>query len=208
MSLYERWILPRLTHLSMRQKQLASYRARALAGARGQVLEIGIGLGLNLPFYGHGVQRVLGIDPSPELIHLAEKAAGKTALPVELLVQSAEEMPLEKDSVDAAVTTWTLCTIPDAVRTLREVRRGLKPDGLLIFVEHGRAPEPKVVAWQDRLTPLWKRCAGGCHLTARSTISSERAASTSASCRRAMPKHRGRWLSCTKAVPRPPEQRP
>ena len=83
MSLYERWILPRLTHLSMRQKHLASYRARALAGARGPVLEIGIGSGINLPFYGHGVQRVLGIDPSPELIHLAEKAAGKTAFPVE-----------------------------------------------------------------------------------------------------------------------------
>ena len=73
-------------------------------------------------------------------------------------------MPLEQDSVDTAVTTWTLCTIPDAVRALREVRQVLKPDGLLIFVEHGRAPEPKVVAWQDRLTPLWKRCAGGCHL--------------------------------------------
>jgi ubiquinone/menaquinone biosynthesis C-methylase UbiE len=95
---------------------------------------------------------------------LAEKAAGKMAFPVEFLVQSTEEVPLEQDSVDTAVTTWTLCTIPEAVRALREVRRVLKPDGLLIFVEHGRAPEPKVVAWQDRLTPLWKRCAGGCHL--------------------------------------------
>lgn len=167
MSLYERWILPRLTHLSMGHKQLASYRARALAGARGRVLEIGIGSGLNLPFYGHGVQRVLGIDPSAELIRLAEKAAGKTSVPVEFLVRSAEEMPIEKNSVDTAVTTWTLCTIPDAVRALREVRRVLKPDGLLIFVEHGRAPEPKVVAWQDRLTPLWKWCAGGCHLNRR-----------------------------------------
>lgn len=164
MSLYERWILPRLTHLSMRQKQLAAYRARALADARGRVLEIGIGSGLNLPFYGNGVQRVLGIDPSAELIRLAEKAAGKASFPIEFLVQSAEEVPLEQDSVDTAVTTWTLCTIPDAVRALREVRRVLKPDGLLIFVEHGRAAEPKVVAWQDRLTPLWKRCAGGCHL--------------------------------------------
>ena len=82
MSLYERWILPRLTHLSMRQKQLAAYRARALAGARGRILEIGIGSGLNLPFYGHGVQRVLGIDPSAELIRLAEKAAGKASFPL------------------------------------------------------------------------------------------------------------------------------
>jgi ubiquinone/menaquinone biosynthesis C-methylase UbiE len=164
MSLYERWILPRLTHLSMRQKQLAAYRARALAGARGRVLEIGIGSGLNLPFYGHGVERVLGVDPSPELIRLAERGASKTSFPVEFLVQSAEEMPLQKDSIDTAVTAWTLCTIPDAVRALREVRRVLKRDGLLIFVEHGRAPEPKVVAWQNRLTPLWERCAGGCHL--------------------------------------------
>ena len=164
MSLYERWILPRLTHLSMRQKQLAAYRARALAGARGRVLEIGTGSGLNLPFYGHGVERVLGVDPSPELIRLAERGASKTSFPVEFLVQSAEEMPLQKDSIDTAVTAWTLCTIPDAVRALREVRRVLKRDGLLIFVEHGRAPEPKVVAWQNRLTPLWERCAGGCHL--------------------------------------------
>jgi ubiquinone/menaquinone biosynthesis C-methylase UbiE len=100
----------------------------------------------------------------PELICLAEKAAGKASFPVEFLVQSAEEVPIESDSIDTAVTTWTLCTIPNAVRALREVRRALKPDGLLIFVEHGRAPEPKVVVWQDRLTPLWKRCAGGCHL--------------------------------------------
>jgi SAM-dependent methyltransferase len=164
MSLYERWILPRLTHLSMRQKQLAAYRARALADARGRVLEIGIGSGLNLPFYGHGVKRVLGIDPSPELTRLAQKAAGKASFPVEFLVRSAEEIPLERGSIDTAVTTWTLCTIPDPVKALQEVRRLLKPDGLLIFVEHGRAPEPKVVAWQDRLTPFWKRCAGGCHL--------------------------------------------
>ena len=160
MSLYERWILPRLTHFSMRQKQLAAYRARALAGARGNVLEIGIGSGLNLPFYGHGVKRVLGIDPSPELTRLAQKAAGQASFPVEFFNQSAEEIPLEKDSVDTAVTTWSLCTIPDPVKALQEVRRVLKPDGLLIFVEHGRAPEPKVVAWQDPLTP----CAGGCHL--------------------------------------------
>jgi SAM-dependent methyltransferase len=89
MSLYKRWILPRLTHLSMRQKQLAAYRARALAGACGRVLEIGIGSGLNLPFSGQGVQRVLGIDPSPELIRLAEQVASKASFPVELLVQSA-----------------------------------------------------------------------------------------------------------------------
>ncbi len=164
MSLYERWILPRLTHLSMRQKQLAAYRARALADARGRVLEIGIGSGINLPFYGHAVKRVLGIDPSPQLTRLAQRAAGKTTFPVEFLIESAEEIPLEKGSIDTAVTTWTLCTIPDPVKALREVRRVLKPDGLLIFVEHGRAPEPKVVAWQNRLTPLWKRCAGGCHL--------------------------------------------
>jgi ubiquinone/menaquinone biosynthesis C-methylase UbiE len=167
MSLYERCILPRLTHLSMRQKQLATYRTRALTRAQGQVLEIGIGSGLNLPFYGHGVKRVLGIDPSPELIRLAEKAAGKANFPVEFLIQSAEEIPVEDDSIDTAVTTWTLCTIPDPVKALREVRRVLKPDGRLIFVEHGLAPEPNVVAWQNRLTPLWKRCAGGCHLNRR-----------------------------------------
>lgn len=164
MSFYRRWVIPRLTHLAMRHKELHPYRRRALAQARGRVLEIGIGSGLNLPFYGSEVTGVVGIDPSPELLRLAGRAAGETGFPVELLERSAEELPIEDRSIDTAITSWTLCSIPDAARALREVRRTLKPGGRLLFVEHGLAPDPDVVRWQKRLTPLWKRCSGGCHL--------------------------------------------
>jgi ubiquinone/menaquinone biosynthesis C-methylase UbiE len=164
MGLYAKWILPRLAHVAMGQKELGAYRARALAPARGRVLELGIGSGLNLPFYGPDVRAVTGVDPSVELTRMARGAAQQARFPVDILVQSAEQLPLEDRSVDTAVSTWTLCSIPDPVKALREVRRVLRPEGRLLFAEHGRAPEPDVVAWQDRLTPVWKHCAGGCHL--------------------------------------------
>ena len=167
MGLYKRLILPRLTHLAMRNPALAAYRSRALARAHGEVLEIGMGSGLNLPFYSHEVRRVLGVEPSLPLVRLARAGAREVRFPVELLARSAEELPLPDASVDTAVTTWSLCTIPDPVRALREVRRVLRPGGALIFVEHGRAPETGAARWQDRLTPLWRRCAGGCHLNRR-----------------------------------------
>jgi SAM-dependent methyltransferase len=164
MGLYGKWILPRLTHVAMGQKEFDDYRARALAPARGRVLEIGIGSGRNLPFYGPEVRSVIGVDPSEELTRMARRAAGQVRFPVEFLVRSAEQLPLEDRSVDTAVSTWTLCSIPEPLAALREVRRVLAPEGRLLFAEHGRAPEPRVVAWQERLTPVWKRCAGGCHL--------------------------------------------
>lgn len=167
MRLYDTWIVPRLTHLAMRQSAFAAYRARAMAEAEGEVLEIGIGSGLNLPFYGPKVHRLIGVDPSHELIRLAGNAAKAAPMPTEFLVQSAESLPLDDRSIDTAVTTWSLCTIPDPVRALREVRRVLSPGGRLIFVEHGLAPDPGVAKWQNRLTPLWRRCAGGCHLNRR-----------------------------------------
>jgi SAM-dependent methyltransferase len=162
LSLYECHVLPHLTHLVTRSPQLAAYRKRAAEQARGDVLEIGIGSGLNLPLYGCKVRRVVGVEPSQVLARLARERAG--GLPLDLLVQSAEELPLPDHSVDTAVTTWSLCTIPDAGRALREVRRVLRPGGHLVFVEHGRSNEPRVAGWQDRLTPFWRRCAGGCHL--------------------------------------------
>jgi ubiquinone/menaquinone biosynthesis C-methylase UbiE len=164
LGLYDRWIVPRLTHLVMRNPRLVAYRERAVARARGEVVEIGMGSGLNLPFYGHNVRRVLGVEPSLPLARLARDSARKLPFPLEILVSSAEELPLPDASVDTAVTTWTLCTITDPLRALREVRRVLRPEGKLLFVEHGRAPEPNVARWQDRLTPLWRKLAGGCHL--------------------------------------------
>lgn len=164
MSFYQRHVLPRLLHLAMRQEALLPFRERVIGTAEGRVLEIGIGSGLNLPLYGPAVRTVIGLEPSPELLRMARGRAAGAPVPVELLEASAEAVPLEDASIDTVVTTWTLCTIPDTSRALAEMRRVLKPGGALLFVEHGRAPEPSVARWQDRLDPLWRRAAGGCHL--------------------------------------------
>jgi ubiquinone/menaquinone biosynthesis C-methylase UbiE len=164
MSFYQRHILPYLLHLAMRQKPLVPFRRRVIGAAEGRVLEIGIGSGLNLPLYGPNVRSVVGLEPSPELMRMARERGRAASTSIEFLEASAEAIPLGDRSVDAVVTTWTLCTIPNAAGALTEMRRVLKPDGALLFVEHGRAPEPSVARWQDRLDPLWSRIAGGCHL--------------------------------------------
>jgi ubiquinone/menaquinone biosynthesis C-methylase UbiE len=164
MSFYQRYIIPRLTHLAMRQKQLLPFRQRVIGAAEGRVLEIGIGSGLNFPLYGGTVTSVIGLEPSSELLNMARPRAEAAAAPITLLEGSAETIPLDSGSVDTVVTTWTLCTIPNAAQALVEMRRVLRLGGALLFVEHGRAPEPGVARWQDRLDPLWSRLAGGCHL--------------------------------------------
>lgn len=148
----------------MKNKDAAKVRAALIPQARGEVLEIGIGSGLNLPFYPSEVKHIFGVDPSLELQKIAAKrVAGPTK--VDFIAQSAEEpLPLDDASIDTVVMAWTLCSIPNAAKALQEMRRVLKVDGRLIFVEHGRAPDRKVAAWQDRLTPVWKRATGGCHL--------------------------------------------
>jgi ubiquinone/menaquinone biosynthesis C-methylase UbiE len=162
--LYQERILPWLVHLAMRQGSLVPYRNCIASAASGTVLEIGIGSGLNLPFYSGSVSNLIGLDPSPRLLAMAREAADRTATPLKLLEGTAESIPVEDRSIDAVVTTWTLCSVPEVDRALREMRRILKPAGRLLFVEHGRAPEPRVRWWQDRLTPVWKRISGGCHL--------------------------------------------
>jgi ubiquinone/menaquinone biosynthesis C-methylase UbiE len=164
MSFYANRILPKLIDLSMRNKQLLPYRARIVGAAEGRVLEIGIGSGLNLPFYTANVERVIGLDASPQLLAKAREAAGRTSAPVKFIEASAEAIPLDDTSIDTVVTTWTLCSIPEAPRALAEMHRVLNPGGRLLFVEHGRAPDSGVRWWQDRLTPIWKRLGGGCHL--------------------------------------------
>lgn len=164
LSFYEDRILPHLVHLSMRNRNLMPYRRRIASAAEGRVLEIGIGSGLNLPFYGPQVREVFGLDPSPRLLAMARRAAGNSSSPVTFIEGSAETIPLDKESIDTVVTTWTLCTIPAAVQAIEEMRRTLRPGGQLLFAEHGLAPEHRVRKWQDRLTPLWKRIGGGCHL--------------------------------------------
>ena len=164
MSFYRRYVLPYLINQAMRNRDLLPYRKRVLSAARGRVLEIGIGSGLNLPFYPSGVGEVVGLDPAPQLIAMAERAARGTSIQTRFIEASAEAIPLDCHSVDTAIVTWTLCSIPDVVAALREMRRALKSDGQLLFVEHGRAPEENVRKWQDRLTPAWKCIGGGCHL--------------------------------------------
>jgi ubiquinone/menaquinone biosynthesis C-methylase UbiE len=164
MSFYNDRVLPHLINLSMRNRELLPYRERVISQARGRVLEIGVGSGLNLPLYGSRVDEILGLDTAPRLIAMARDAAGCSKIPVTLIARSAEALPVEDASIDTVVTTWTLCSIPDAARALREMRRVLKTDGQLLFVEHGLAPEENVRKWQNRLTPLWKRIGGGCHL--------------------------------------------
>jgi ubiquinone/menaquinone biosynthesis C-methylase UbiE len=163
-SFYARHVLPSLLHAAMRQEVLRPFRARIAGAAEGRVLEVGIGSGLNLTLYGAAVREVIGVDPSAALLGRARQAASGARVPVELVEGSAEALAFEDRSFDTVVTTWSLCTIPDADRALAEMRRVLRPGGSLLFVEHGRAPEPGVARWQDRLDPLWSSLAGGCHL--------------------------------------------
>jgi ubiquinone/menaquinone biosynthesis C-methylase UbiE len=164
--LYARYVLPRLTDLTMARKLLLPYRQRVIGGAAGRVLEIGIGSGLNLPLYGDAAEEVIGVDVSPELLAMAERVTQRRSLRVRLLEGSAEHLPstIADRSVDTVVITWALCSIPDATAALVEAHRVLRPNGSLRFVEHGRSPDASVAWWQDRLTPLWRRCSGGCHL--------------------------------------------
>jgi ubiquinone/menaquinone biosynthesis C-methylase UbiE len=164
MSFYREHILPHLLQLAMRRSDLAEYRARLIPQATGRVLEIGIGSGLNLPFYSSNVDRMFGLEPSPKLLTMARNMVNKSVVPVELIEGSAEAVPLDRQSIDTVVITWALCSIPDAASSLQEIRRVLRPGGRLLFVEHGLSPDPDVRAWQNRITPLWKQIGGGCHL--------------------------------------------
>ena len=162
MGFYQDRIVPHLVNLSMRNSQLTPYRERIASQAEGRVLEIGVGSGANLPLYTDRATEVLGVEPHPRLLNMAAAKIGR--VPARLIEGSAESIPLEDSSVDTIVTTWTLCTIPDIATALREMRRVLKPDGQLLFVEHGLSPDQGVRKWQDFLNPVWKKIAGGCHL--------------------------------------------
>ena len=165
MSLYSRFVLPPVLNLVMKDRRLRERRERLVPRAHGAVLEVGIGSGLNLPFYdGARVRRLTAVDPSRELLAMARKNAGRLNAEIELVQQSAERLPFPAASFDSAVLTWTLCSVPDPAAALAEIRRVLRPGGELFFVEHGLAPEPDVARWQQRLTPLWRPIAGGCHL--------------------------------------------
>jgi ubiquinone/menaquinone biosynthesis C-methylase UbiE len=164
MGIYSQYVLPRLINLAMQNTLAAAEREQYVPLASGKALEVGIGSGLNIPFYSPNVESLVGVDPSGALWHMARRRAELAPFPIEHLRLSGECIPAEDTTFDTVVTTWTLCTIPDPRKALAEMRRVLKPDGRLIFIEHGLAPERKVQVWQNRLNPLWKRIAGGCNL--------------------------------------------
>jgi ubiquinone/menaquinone biosynthesis C-methylase UbiE len=165
MGWYARYVLPKLIDAACSQKPMRALRQRYVPRARGDVLEIGIGSGLNLPHYGPAVTAITGLDPSPELNALALERAAALPVPVAVLPASGEAIPAEDARFDTIVCTWTLCSIPNVYAALREMRRVLKPGGELLFIEHGHAPDVGVARWQRRLEPLWKRIGGGCHLS-------------------------------------------
>lgn len=163
-SFYQDRVLPHLINMAMRSANLVPYRQRIISAAEGRVLEIGIGSGHNLPFYPERVSEIIGLEPSPRLAAMTRRSAVHAPLPVSLVEGSAEDIPFDDASVDTVVTTWTLCSIPSAGQALQEMRRVLRPGGQLLFVEHGLSPDAGVRDWQNRLTPVWKRIGGGCHL--------------------------------------------
>lgn len=139
-------------------------RARVASGLSGQVLEVGFGSGRNVSHYPSAVSRVWAVDPAAAGRRIAAKRIASSAVPVDFIGLDGQDVPLPDASVDHVLITWTLCTIPDPARALREVIRVLRPGGALHFVEHGRSPDARTARWQDRLTPAWGMIAGGCHL--------------------------------------------
>ena len=163
---YDKYFLPKILNLAMKTPEMTRLRRQLVPLATGKVLEIGIGSGLNLPFYNKGVQ-VTGVDPSLELQAYAREVARESQVDIEFLGVGAEAIPLPDKSFDTVVITWSLCTIPDPDAALREVRRLLKPGGQLLFAEHGQSPEAHIAKWQRRINPTWNKIAGGCHLNSR-----------------------------------------
>jgi ubiquinone/menaquinone biosynthesis C-methylase UbiE len=163
--LYTRYVLPKIVHLVCSAEPTMRQRQKVVPRASGLVLEVGLGSGLNLPLYDPArVTKVYGLEPSPAMRRMAAAAIESAAVDVELIDGSAEEIPLADASVETVLVTYTLCTIPDAAQALREMARVLAPGGRLLFCEHGLADDPAVRTWQGRLTPVWTRLGGGCHL--------------------------------------------
>jgi len=165
MGFYDRHILPRLLNLAMGAKPITYQRRKVVPRAEGRVLEIGFGAGHNMPFYDMTkVSHVWALEPAAEMRGRAADRVAASGLAVEYLDLPGEQIPLEDESADTVLVTYTLCTIPDVMKALSEMRRALKPSGSLIFCEHGEAPDASVKRWQERITPLWKKIGGGCHV--------------------------------------------
>ena len=165
MSLYDKYILPKVLNCTCGSKPISYQRKKVVPLAKGIVLDIGIGSGLNIPFYDLSrIDKIYGLDPSSELIKIAKKIAVKKNISIEFLLCGAEDIPLPNNSIDTVLITYSMCTIPEVLKANYEMLRVLKPDGRLIFCEHGLAPDKSVAKWQKRINPVWGKIAGGCNL--------------------------------------------
>ena len=165
MGLYDKYILPKFLNCACGSKPINYQRQKVVPLAKGKVLDIGIGSGLNIPFYNSDkIDKVIGIDPSHELIDLAKELANDSKASIELVIGSAESIPYPDNFFDTVLVTYTMCTIPNVAIANKEMWRVLKDDGRLIFCEHGLAPDKKISKWQNRIDPFWGKIAGGCHL--------------------------------------------
>lgn len=164
MSFYSRHILPRCLDKACGIGPIEKQRAKIVPLAKGQVVEIGIGSGLNLPHYDPSrISGVIGVDPDDHIWERSTERRAAVDFPIERIGLSGEAIPLDDKSADTIVVTYSLCTIPDPVAALREMRRILRPDGDILFCEHGKSVDPKTARWQGRIDPVWKKLAGGCH---------------------------------------------
>lgn len=164
MGFYSRVILPRLLDWTMSDPAFSQYRQKVLANVEGEVLEIGFGTGLNLSYYPHYIEKVTTVDPNSGMNKLAQKRIQASKIQVENRILNSENLPMADSTFDSVVSTWTLCSIPRVEKALQEIYRVLKPGGKFFFVEHGLSDKPNIQVWQNRLTPLQKIIADGCHL--------------------------------------------
>ena len=165
MSLYDKYVLPKFLNCACGSKPVEYQRKKVVPNAEGIVLEVGIGSGLNLPFYDNSkVTRIWGLDPSEELSSMAKETAKNLDIDVKFISSGAEDIPLPDNYFDTALVTYTMCTIPEVIRANVEIKRVLKNTGKLIFCEHGKAPDLNIAKWQSRIDPIWGKLAGGCHL--------------------------------------------
>jgi len=162
---YEKFFLPKLCDKCCSTKPINYQRNKVVPLAQGVVLEIGMGSGLNIPFYNkNNIEKIIGLDPSEELNFLAKKVAKKNNIEIDFIISGAEDIALPDNSIDTILITYTLCTIPDLDNSMAEIKRVLKSDGKFIFCEHGIAPDQNIVKWQTRINPIWKALMGGCNI--------------------------------------------
>ena len=165
MSFYEKYILPRILNFACASEPITYQRKKVVPLAEGKILEVGIGSGLNLPFYDKSkIEEIWGIDPSEELNAMAKKVAIEECMNVNFITSSAEDIPFPNDYFDTVLITYTMCTIPSVLQANKEIKRVLKSSGKMIFCEHGVSPDENIKKWQKRLNSIWGKIAGGCNI--------------------------------------------